>query len=184
MKTKCKRRGIGLKNLTVTHLFLLRYYTNSSLQFTLLGHDYGQKDIQNIIIFFLEFTFDEQAYFSTICEWKIICFKQTLPDASYVNTKSLPNSCLEEHGASRWRDVGPVLCPSIAGRAGGKETGLWTQAWLATWKDPFAFHGSPNICDFPLSFFITLISLSQWKQCGFLKETSVLMLSSWELITD
>lgn len=81
LKTKCKRRGIGLKNPTVTHLFLLGHYTNSSLQFILLGHDYGQKDIQNIIIFFLEFTFDEQDYFSTICEWKIICFKQTLPDA-------------------------------------------------------------------------------------------------------
>lgn len=81
LSTKCKRRGIGLKNPTVTHPFLLRYYTNSSLQFILLGHDYGQKDIQNIITFFLEFRFDEQAYFSTICEWKIICFKQTLPDA-------------------------------------------------------------------------------------------------------
>lgn len=43
---------------------------------------------------------------------------------SYVNTKLLPNNCLEEHGASRWRDVEPVLCPSIAGRAGGKE-GDW-----------------------------------------------------------
>lgn len=69
---------------------------------------------------------------------------------SYVNTTLLPNNCLEEHRASRWWDVDPVLCPSIAGRAGGKEAGLWAQTCLAAWKDPFAFSWFPKHLWFPL----------------------------------
>lgn len=69
---------------------------------------------------------------------------------SYVNTTLLPNNCLKEHRASRWWDVDPVLCLSIAGRAGRKETGLRAQACLAAWKDPSASSWFPKHLWFPL----------------------------------